>query len=292
MPIPVLRAMPTLAVIAICFCLVASGRGEQGRIATNEIVKPTLLADVDAAVPGSTFTLGVRLKIAPRYHTYWINPGEFGNPTRIKIAGPIGFDFGEIQWPLPTRIEHDGSVTFGYENDVLLMIPVKVAAGVPISGAANITADVNWLSCSDACIEGAAKLRIVLPIGAKAGPANVALFDAWRNCLPISTGNPDASQVIMNAVQAKAADGAPLPALTVQWKAAPTTLEWFPVATAAIAVENVDIKQDGPITRIAFKPTIYKPDQIPGGKIDSVLVYKDARGNRHGIAIPVAVKKE
>src|SRR5665213_2158629 len=126
------RTLQTLAicVVAICLLLLASVRGEEKGTTTADIVHATLLADVVAAVPGSAFTLGVRLKIAPKFHTYWINPGEFGNPTRIKLTGPAGFEFGEIQWPLPSRIEHAGSVTFGYENDVLLMVPVKVATTV------------------------------------------------------------------------------------------------------------------------------------------------------------------
>jgi DsbC/DsbD-like thiol-disulfide interchange protein len=285
------RTVPTfaLAVTAICLCHVASVRGEEKRIAAADIVHATLLADVDAAVPGSAFTVGVRLKIAPKYHTYWINPGEFGNATRIKLAGPAGFEFGEIQWPLPSRIEHAGSVTFGYESDVLLMVPVKVATSVPPSGAAKITADVAWLSCSDECIEGAAKLEIALPISAGGKAANGELFETWKKRLPISEDQPAAAEVISNQILSW--DGTPAPFLTVTWKVAPAKVEWFPIATAAVAIENINVVPKGVVTHIGFKPTIYKPDQVPSGKIDSVLVYEDAKGVRHGIIIPVNVKK-
>jgi hypothetical protein len=46
----------------------------------------------------------------------------------------------------------------------------------------------------------------------------------------------------------------------------------------------------GTQTKIAFKPTVYQPDEVPaGGRLDSVLVYEDAAGERHGIVVPFTV---
>src|SRR5688500_145148 len=73
--------------------------------ADTDSVQATLLADADAAAPGRAFTLGVRLKMKPHWHTYWVNPGEYGTPTRVKLTGPAGFEFGAVQWPLPTKID-------------------------------------------------------------------------------------------------------------------------------------------------------------------------------------------
>lgn len=237
-------------------------------------VKATLLASVEPATPGSEFTLGLRLKMAPHWHTYWINPGESGEPTRIKFQAPAGFEIGEIQWPLPTRLEVAGGVTYGYEDEVLLLIPVKVGKSVAPSGNAVIHADATWLCCKETCIEGGAKLHINIPLSAESRPANAELFKTWQQRLPLKE-----SPSIDNVTQAP--DGA----LTVQWKQAPKKVEWFPVATPRVAIDAADVKHDASRTTIRFKHTVFK--QPAPATLDSVLVYEDPAGRRHGVSIPV-----
>ena len=60
-----------------------------------------LVADVAAAKPGTTFTAGVVLSMAPGWHTYWKNPGESGLATSIEWILPAGVRAGEISWPIP-----------------------------------------------------------------------------------------------------------------------------------------------------------------------------------------------
>ena len=67
--------------------------------ATRTEVK--LLLAADAARPDETVIAGVRLKMAPRWHTYWRNGGDSGAPTTIEWQLPAGITAGEIQWPVP-----------------------------------------------------------------------------------------------------------------------------------------------------------------------------------------------
>src|SRR5436190_1607635 len=76
--------------------------------ARETLVRAALLADAESVAPGGTFTLGVRLKMKAHWHTYWVNPGESGQATTVKLTGPAGFTFGEIQWPLPSKINVPG----------------------------------------------------------------------------------------------------------------------------------------------------------------------------------------
>ena len=50
-----------------------------------ELVKASLLADTGAVAPGKPFTVGLRLKMAPRWHTYWENSGDAGLPTTKNL---------------------------------------------------------------------------------------------------------------------------------------------------------------------------------------------------------------
>jgi DsbC/DsbD-like thiol-disulfide interchange protein len=238
-------------------------------------VKATLLASLESARPGSEFTLGLRLKMDPHWHTYWINPGESGEPTRIKFEAPAGFEIGEIQWPIPTRLEVAGGVTYGYEDEVLLLIPVKVGNAIAPRGNAVIHADATWLCCKETCIEGGAKLHINIPLSSESKPANAELFKSWQQRLPI----PLKGSAIDAATQSP--DGT----LTVKWKDSPKTVQWFPVATRQVAIDSTDVKHDASETAIRFKYTVFK--QPAPATLDSVLVYEDPAGRRHGVSVPV-----
>ena len=260
--------------------------------ADTDSVQATLLADIDAATPGRQFTLGVRLKMKPHWHTYWVNPGEYGTPTRIKLTGPTGFEFGPVQWPLPTKIAAPGGVSYGYEDEVLLLVPVKVSKDVPAGGSATLEADVSWLACKEECVPGKAKLTVALPVRTEGKPANRELFNAWRQRLPISRDPSPATEALAAVEQSPGGDGSPQPALKVRWKQTPKKVEWFPISTKAVAIEDVVVRHDGQQTQITYKPTIFKPAEIPGGRVEGVLVYEDAQGNRRGISAPVTVALE
>src|SRR5262245_11990069 len=64
-------------------------------------VRAELVSEVDAAVPGRTLWIGLSQQIAPGWHTYWINPGDSGEPTSIEWEAPPGVEIGEIAWPHP-----------------------------------------------------------------------------------------------------------------------------------------------------------------------------------------------
>jgi DsbC/DsbD-like thiol-disulfide interchange protein len=298
MPQPSSRRRPTTALAALLFAaLLSAVTAAPARAggSTANLVTASLLADVDAAAPGSTFALGVRLDIKRGWHTYWVNPGEAGQATTIKMTGPAGFTFGPVQWPLPTRLEHDGTVTFGYEKEVLLLVPVTVAkdaAGAgdkagAAGGTATLNADVSWLSCQDeACVGGGAQLSVALPVRPEAKPANAELFAAWRQRLPVAR---DQAAAVAAVDQPAGAGGAPGTSLTVRWNEPPRKVEWFPVATDAVAIGDIVLAHGGKETKITFKPTVYKADAIPDNRVDSLLVYEDAKGVRHGVPVPFAL---
>lgn len=283
---------PTAFAAAVLSLALTAAAPARAAPAKSDLVRASLVADADAAAPGHTFTLGVRLTMKAGWHTYWVNPGESGQPTLVRLTGPEGFDFGEPQWPIPTRFEHDGTTTFGYEGEVLLLVPVTVSTGAAAGGSAAIEADLAWLSCKgDTCIEGAAKPTISLPVRATAGSANREVFDAARRQLPVAADQPPAAAVVKRIEQAVGAGAAPLPQFVVEWKGeTPRKVQWFPAATDAVAINDVAVEPAGPgTTAVRYKPNVYKADKIPGNKVDGVLVYEDENGRRQGVTAAIRV---
>src|SRR5215471_746273 len=152
----------------------------QGR----QLVHADALANVSAIVPGEPFLVGVRLKMEPRWHTYWKYPGDAGIPTDIKWQLPEGWRVGDIQWPIPLRLEEPGDILiYGYHDEVLLI--QQVTPPKDLTGAsANLSAKVSWLVCEKICIPGDGTVNLSLPIAPANSPANTDLFARFQKQLP------------------------------------------------------------------------------------------------------------
>jgi thiol:disulfide interchange protein DsbD len=169
----------------ICWSLLAivpSGVGQtyQGK----QLVKAELLADTNAIFPGKPFTVGLLLRMAPAWHTYWKFSGDAGLPTELNWKLPQGWKTGEIQWPIPLKTIDPGDIeTYGYENEVLLMQEITPPPKAD-SSTVKLVADASWLVCEKICIPGSATLQLELPISTTSQPANTELFARYRRLLP------------------------------------------------------------------------------------------------------------
>jgi thiol:disulfide interchange protein len=150
----------------------------------KQLVRVELLADTNAIVPGKTFTVGLLLRMAPNWHTYWKFSGDAGLPTEVKWKLPPGWRIGEIQWPIPFKTIDPGDIqTYGYENEVLLMQEITPPPKMD-SSSVKLSADASWLVCERICIPGSATLQLDLPVGSTSPLANTELFARYRRLLP------------------------------------------------------------------------------------------------------------
>jgi thiol:disulfide interchange protein DsbD len=156
----------------------------------RELVQAKLLADVTAVVPGKPFTVGLLLHMVPNWHTYWKFPGDAGIPTEIKWKLPEGWKAGEIQWPIPLKLDEPGDIQiYGYHDEVLLMQEITPPASLKDSSV-QLAAEASWLVCEKICIPGSASLKLDLPVAAQAGTANEEMFSRYRRSLPQNWPDP------------------------------------------------------------------------------------------------------
>src|SRR5204863_1228993 len=165
----------------------ARGQTYEGK----QLVKAELLADTNAIVPGKPFTVGLLLRMAPGWHTYWKFSGDAGLPTELKWKLPPGWKIGDIRWPIPLKTSDPGDIeTYGYENAVLLMQEITPPAKIDASSA-NLSAEANWLVCEKICIPGGATLQLNLPVASTSPPANTDVFARYRRLLPQNLPGPN-----------------------------------------------------------------------------------------------------
>ena len=120
----------------------------------------TLLSDTYSIQPGENFLVGIKFELEKDWHTYWKNPGDAGEGANIEWILPEGLKASKILWPGPERIPVEPLMTFGYNNEVVLL--TELTAAQALIFPLKIKANVNWFTCKDICIpqEGVVDLVI------------------------------------------------------------------------------------------------------------------------------------
>ena len=169
-----------------------------GNTVATDNVKARLVSEVNAIGPGQAFWVALEFDIRDGWHTYWRNPGDSGEPTKLAWQLPPGFTAGDIVWTTPHRFEIAPLVNYGYAKHAVHMVqvtaPKDLKAGTPVS----LAAKASWLVCSDVCIPEDANLQLSLPVGARAGgidPGSAALFTTARSELPSAQPAPTSARI-------------------------------------------------------------------------------------------------
>jgi thiol:disulfide interchange protein DsbD len=149
-----------------------------------------LFLSADIAKPGDTILAGVDLKMEPGWHTYWKNPGAAGMATQIKWQLPPGVTAGEIQWPLPKKLPPTEVTTYGYDDEVMLIVPLTLASNLP-AGPTDVKANVSWLECKEVCIPENQDVGATFDVvGETKNSADAAAIQLWQKKVPAVDYDP------------------------------------------------------------------------------------------------------
>lgn len=131
------------------------------------------------------FTIGIKLKLEPGWHTYWKNPGDSGIPVEIDAVGAEPYRLGQLQFPTPRKFVTESGVSYGYDDSVIILaqvFPPKNATGIAPPA---FDLKVRWLVCKQSCLPGSATLRFE---PGRLNPEGMvfdkALIDRWTARLP------------------------------------------------------------------------------------------------------------
>jgi thiol:disulfide interchange protein DsbD len=168
----------------------------KGAVVSTEQVRAELLAWAPEGVAaGKPVWVGLQLVHQPEWHTYWKNSGDSGLPTVLEWQLPAGVTAGEIAWPAPKKIPVGTLANYGYENTVLLPVPLTVAPG--FSGSQlDIQLKAAWLVCRKECIPQEGEFTLRIPVKSSTainGAAFQAAFDAAPKALPTGASQVEVS---------------------------------------------------------------------------------------------------
>jgi thiol:disulfide interchange protein len=279
--------------ILICLCLaVFIARDAMAQLPTAFATAPAahthvqLLLSADPARPGDTIWAGVDMKMDPGWHTYWKNSGAAGLPTKIEWQLPPGVTAGEIQWPLPEKLPPVEVTTYGYENEVMLLVTLTLASNLP-AVPVDLKAKVSWLECKEVCVPANASVEAKLSIGGETKPStDTALIQSWQAKLPKPSDSLSAS-----AMWGKPANGDSR-TLAIQLSAPPKAqVDFFPDAYDSFEVQAKTMSVSDEAGRFNLLKDVKKFSGDWPKEISGVIVIEE-NGRRDGFSVGLPIAAE
>lgn len=239
----------------------------------------------ESAPPGSTVMAGVQLRLPSGWHTYWRHPGDSGLPVQLEWILPAGFVAGTVQWPVPEKITEASLVTYGYRDEVVLLIPLSLPAQPP-PGLAKLSVKVSWLECEKMCVPRNAVADASLLIG---GPfkasADAELLETWKKRLPLVDAHLPAKAWWNEAL----GDGTRR--VVIEWATAAeaTNVDFFPYASQTYAVQAPTELWPAEPGKVRLVKTVAKSGALWPTRLAGLLVSRSPMGQprAYEVALPI-----
>ena len=142
-----------------------------------------MLTESNSMNPGDELLVGFKFTLNPGWHTYWENPGDAGEGASINWNLPNDVNASKILWPGPERIPVDPLMTFGYEDEVVLLTKIYTSETTTIPVTLN--AQVSWYTCKEICIPQEAEVSIPINLGNKTPSTSKGLLDQTLKQMPV-----------------------------------------------------------------------------------------------------------
>lgn len=152
-----------IAVLALLFANIAMGGAVMAAEVDTGHLKIELVAQEASVAPGSTTYVALRQDIDKDWHTYWRNPGDSGEPTKLTWTLPAGWKAGDIVWATPKTLPFGPLTNYGYSGEVLLPVAIEVPANAR-PGPVTVEAVVDVLVCEKICIPETGKVSVTLEV--------------------------------------------------------------------------------------------------------------------------------
>jgi len=255
-----------------------------GSVVASDNVKARLISETDGIAAGQSIWVALEFNIRDGWHTYWRNPGDSGQATRLKWTLPAGVTAGDIVWTTPHRFEIPPLVNYGYARHAMHLVQITAAPDLKAGAALALQAKASWLVCADVCIPESADLQLQLPVKRSAGAIDLSvapLFAAARSELPSAQ---------LAATSARILDGRLVLTLGKDWGATLSqiqSLAFYPYDDGSIEYGAPQtLTRTGDSVELAMKVG-YRPPQA--GTIRGVLLATEQSG-KDTISVPMQIE--
>ncbi len=264
-----------LFAVKVFIVLFASLLGLNAAQAEKKYVAIELVADEVTVTGGQSITVGVVQNIEPKWHVYWINPGDSGEATEIYWSGVDGLSAAPLQWPIPHKIPFGPLTNYGYEDQVVLLQELTLPEVIP-DGPIDLVADISLLVCEEICLPEFHEAKLILNGDQKANPD---MIDQAKLKIPIrqdwsASYSLDGDQVVLDVNDAAG------------------MLPLDQMAEVELFFKERGMVNNSAIAELSSKQIQWQVKQTAGDvsvteipQSDVVIVYQDPSGQRNGIEL-------
>jgi DsbC/DsbD-like thiol-disulfide interchange protein len=140
------------------------------------------------SMPDKVLLVGVEMKMAPGWHSYWRRPGDSGIAPSFDWSASENLSEVNLLWPAPERFDLPDDMTVGYQGRVVWPVLVKPADPArPVK----LRLHMRYGVCSDICVPGDAELTLDMP--ADATDENGLLIRQYLARVPVA---PDRNETV------------------------------------------------------------------------------------------------
>ncbi len=179
---------PIFFLLFLAFFLPGLARAEVGAWQTEKEVAVRLVSAVKGTRNRSEVLLGLDIKLAEGWHTYWRDPGGAGEPPRFDWTGSENLAEAVLLYPAPTRYGEGDAAFIGYKGDVLM--PLRIALkdqGRPLA----LKGKLHLFICKELCLPKTFPLALTLPADTGEASPDAALIEkALQTVPPAEKGEP------------------------------------------------------------------------------------------------------
>jgi len=252
--------------------ITAVGNGGPGPFKADHLTVELVSSQHEIA-QGGEITVGLVFTLEDKWHVYWKNAGDSGEPPSIKWTLPAGLKAEEMRYPAPSRLPLVPLMDFGYENAVTFPITLRADAKAKVSTKpVHLTAKVDWLVCSNRCLPGKATLGMEVQIVPAAQTQRIADASKTADAVgPLGTALEHLPVTMPTKFRTETSLSPTEFVLTLHTGTKETYAEFYPFAQDQIvnaAVQTVESLDDGVRVRIPRSPDLKSPPKSFTGVLE------------------------
>jgi suppressor for copper-sensitivity B len=177
----------TLAAVLAWSLAPAPAAAQRTAWSNTEQSQVRLISAASAVGLGDTVELGLQVRLEPGWKIYWRTPGDAGFPPLFDWAGSENLAAAEVHWPAPKRFVLFGLETFGYTDEVVFPVTVRL---IRPAAATTLRLALSYAICKDVCIPYETALALDLAPGEAISTAFEPLIDRYLARVPARVNSP------------------------------------------------------------------------------------------------------
>ncbi|MBL0169661.1 MAG: thioredoxin family protein [Gemmatimonadaceae bacterium] len=126
-----------------------------------------LIGEHKSVRPGTRATVALRVTMDAGWHTYWTNAGDAGFAIAAQWKAPAGVTISALQLPTPKLLPQPPLMSYGYEDELVVLADVDVPASTPVGSTVRLSAKADWLVCAEICLPASGDVALELPVRAQ-----------------------------------------------------------------------------------------------------------------------------